>query len=189
MVKGKSKKKVNAEVKKNNTKSAAGKTQKKTEAKSTDKDEPSKEDELQIKVNEINDKYLRLYSEFDNYRKRTSKEKLDLSKTATADLIVDLLPVVDDFERAIKSTEDVEDCNAVKEGVDLIFNKLQGIMNKKGLKPIVAIGKEFDTDFHEAITYIPAPNKKLKGKIVDEVEKGYTLNDKVIRYSKVVIGQ
>jgi molecular chaperone GrpE len=186
MAKGKSKKKAKTEVKNNNTKSA---TEKKSTTKIPDKELASKEDELQAKVDEINDKYLRLYSEFDNYRKRTSKEKLDLSKIATADLIVELLPVLDDFERAIQSVADVEDCNAVKEGVELIFNKLQGVMTKKGLKPIESIGQDFDTDFHEAITYIPAPEDKLKGKIVDEVEKGYTLNEKVIRFSKVVIGQ
>lgn len=153
------------------------------------KKKSAKKIELQEKIDELNDKYLRLYSEFDNYRKRTIKEKIDLGKTASAEVISDLLPVVDDFERAIKSTEDSDDCDAFKEGIDLIFNKLKGVLEKKGLKPIEAIGKEFDTDFHEAIAYTPAPSKNLKGKIVDETEKGYMLNDKVIRFSKVVIGQ
>jgi len=103
--------------------------------------------------------------------------------------MVDLLPVLDDFERAIDSTADSNDCSAVKDGVNLIFNKFKGILEKKGLKPIESKGEEFDTDFHEAITQIPAPSKDLKGKIVDEIEKGYMLNDKVIRFSKVVIGQ
>jgi len=157
--------------------------------KSARKIKVSKEMELQEKIDELNDKYLRLYSEFDNYRKRTIKEKIDLSKMASAEVISDLLPVMDDFERAIKSTEDSDDCDAFKEGINLIFNKLKGVLEKKGLKPIEAIGKEFDTDFHEGIAYIPAPSKNLKGKIVDETEKGYMLNDKVIRFSKVVIGQ
>jgi len=149
----------------------------------------SKKQELQEKVDEINDKYLRLYSEFDNYRKRTSKEKLELSKTASENVIVELLPVLDDFERAIKSTEDSNDCAAVKDGVNLIHSKFKGVLTKKGLTAIESIGKEFDTDFHEAITQIPAPSKKMKGKVVDEVEKGYLLNEKVIRFSKVVIGK
>ena len=156
--------------------------------KTTKKSKVSKEKELQEKADELNDKYLRLYSEFDNYRKRTIKEKLDLSKTASEGVISELLPVLDDFERAIESTANSNDCDAVKEGVNLIYNKFKGIMEKKGLKPIIAIGEEFDTDFHEAITYIPASSKDLKGKIVDEIEKGYLLSDKVIRFSKVVIG-
>jgi molecular chaperone GrpE len=147
------------------------------------------EQKLQLKIEELNDKYLRLYSEFDNYRKRTQKERLELSRTASADVIIELLPVMDDFERAIKSTADSTDCIAVKEGVNLIFSKFKGIMEKKGVKAIDAIGQEFNTDFHEAITYIPAPTEDMKNKIVDEVEKGYFLGDKVIRYSKVVIGQ
>ena len=189
MTKAKATHKEDLEVKKGKTKSSAGKTNKKASSKSDRKTKPSKEKELQEKINEINDKYLRLYSDFDNYRKRTSKEKLDLSKTATSELMVDLLPVVDDFERAIKSSEEVDDCHAVKDGVELIYNKLSGILNRRGLKAIDAIGEEFDTDFHEAITYIPAPSDELKGKIVDEIEKGYSLNEKVIRYTKVVIGQ
>lgn len=153
------------------------------------KSKSSKEDEYKAKAEEINDKYLRLYSEFDNYRRRTSKEKLELAKTASEDVIIDLLPVLDDFERAIKSAEETNDCQAVKEGMDLIFTKLHGILTRKGLKSIDSNEKEFDTDFHEAISYIPAPSEDLKGKVIDTVENGYTLNDKVIRYSKVVIGQ
>ena len=149
----------------------------------------SKEKELEEKVNEINDKYLRLYSEFDNYRKRTIKERIELSKTASEEIIIDLLPVLDDFERAIKSNEASEDCDAVKDGMNLIYNKFKNTLEKKGLKPIETQGNEFDTDFHEAITQIPAPSDDLKGKVVDEIEKGYQLHDKVIRFSKVVIGQ
>jgi molecular chaperone GrpE len=147
------------------------------------------EEELQEKLDAANDKYLRLYSEFDNYRRRTIKERLELSKTASVDVIVDLLPVLDDFERAIKSSEESTDCEAVKEGVKLIYNKMKSGLEKKGLKPIEAIGSGFDTDFHEAITQIPAPSEKEKGKVIDEIERGYLLNDKVIRFSKVVIGQ
>ncbi len=157
--------------------------------KSKRKEKKSKEIELQEKVSELNDKYLRLYSEFDNYRKRTIKERIELSKTASEEVITELLPVMDDFERAIKSAEESNDCGAVKEGMQLIFNKVNTLLQKKGLTPIEAIGKEFDTDFHEAITYIPAPSKDLKDKIVDEIEKGYMLGEKVIRYTKVVIGQ
>ncbi len=158
-------------------------------SKSKKKEKSSKEEEYKEKIDELNDKFLRLYSEFDNYRRRTSKEKLDLAKTASEELIIDLLPVLDDFERAIKSSEEVKDCDAVKEGMQLIYNKLNTLLTKKGLAPIEAKGNSFDTDFHEAITYIPAPSDELKGKVVDEVEKGYLLHDKVIRYTKVVIGQ
>ena len=156
---------------------------------SAKKTKVSKEKELEEKVNEINDKYLRLYSEFDNYRKRTIKERIELSKTASEEVIIGLLPVLDDFERANKSNEESKDCDAIKDGINLIYTKFKSTLEKKGLKPIESIGNEFDTDFHEAITQIPAPSKDLKGKIVDEIEKGYQLNDKVIRFSKVVIGQ
>lgn len=156
---------------------------------SSKKSKHSKEKELQEKIDEINDKYLRLYSEFDNYRKRTIKERIELSKTASEEVIIDLLPVLDDFERAIKSNEESEDCKAIKDGINLIFTKFKGTLEKKGLKAIETQSNEFDTDFHEAITQIPAPSDDLKGKIVDEIEKGYQLGDKVIRFSKVVIGQ
>lgn len=157
--------------------------------KSKRRSKSSKEDELKAQIGELNDKYLRLYSEFDNYRRRTSKEKIELTKTAAEDLIVELLPIMDDFDRAIKSAEETKDCDAVKEGMELIYNKLNGILTRKGLAEIEAMGKEFDTDFHEAISYIPSPSDDMKGKVIDAVEKGYTLGDKVIRYSKVVIGQ
>ena len=139
--------------------------------------------------NELNDKYLRLYSEFDNYRKRTNRERSELLKTANQEVISDLLTILDDFERAIKSNEEVTNCDALKEGMVLIYQKLSGLLIKKGLKPIVAIGEDFDTDYHEAITYVAAPSNELRGKIIDQIEKGYLLNDKVIRYAKVVIGQ
>jgi len=147
--------------------------------------EPTFED----KFNELNDKYLRLYSEFDNYRKRTSKERLELFKTAGQDIITDLLPVLDDFDRAIHNLENDDHNESVQTGVNLIYNKFKNILEGKGLKHFVSIEEMFDPEIHEAITKIPAPNKKMKGKVVDEIEKGYKLNDKVIRFAKVVVGE
>ncbi|MCK4568922.1 MAG: nucleotide exchange factor GrpE [Bacteroidales bacterium] len=144
--------------------------------------------ELGQKLEEMNDKYLRLFSEFDNFRKRTQKEKLELLKTASEDVIVALLPVLDDFERAMNSTEDNSIDENYMEGIDLIYNKLKNTLSQKGLEPIEAMGTEFDTDFHEAITNIPAPTPDMKGKVVDVIEKGYLLNDKVIRFARVVVG-
>ncbi|MEY2923947.1 MAG: hypothetical protein RLZZ337_487 [Bacteroidota bacterium] len=146
---------------------------------------PSAED----KYNELNDKYLRLYSEFDNYRRRTTKERLELFKTASQDILTELIPVIDDFERAQKAISEKSDFKVLKEGVDLVFHKFNNTLKSKGLKAFDAIGKEFDPDFHEAVTKIPAPSKKLRGKVVDEIEKGYMLNDKVIRFAKVVVGE
>ena len=120
----------------------------------------------------------------------TQKEKLELYKTAGEDIFKSLLPVMDDFERAKKSMEDSQDYESLKEGVDLIFNKLLGVFKSHGAEPMESpIGKDFDSEIHEAVTQIPAPDKKMKGKVVDEIEKGYTLKEKVIRYSKVVVGQ
>jgi len=159
------------------------------------KKKKSKTEELQeqleesnIKTAEINDKYLRLYSEFDNFRKRTIKEKSDIYKTAGEDVIISIISIVDDFERALQNTEDNEENKAHREGLELIFSKFNKILESKNVKAIEAIGKEFDTDLHEAITQIPAPTEDMQGKVIDVVEKGYTMNDKVIRFSKVVIG-
>jgi len=150
----------------------------------------SLEEELEIKVKEANDKYLRLYSEFDNFRKRTQKEKIELYKTAGEDIIFAILPILDDFERAQKAIEESDDIKGVKDGVKLIHDKLINILKQKGLESIEsAIGKAFDVENHEAITQIPAPSEKEKGKVLDELEKGYQLNGKVIRYAKVVVGQ
>jgi len=144
---------------------------------------------IEEELEKVNDKYLRLYSEYDNYRKRTIKEKIELSKTAAADVISTLLPVLDDFERAIKSFETVSnDPNPLKEGVVFIYTKLLTILNQQGLEQLKTIGEEFNTDFHDAVTHIPATIPEQKGKVIDEVEKGYTLNGKVIRYAKVVVG-
>lgn len=152
--------------------------------------ELSKEEELEIQVKEATDKYLRLYSEFDNFRKRTQKEKLELYKTAGEGIISAILPILDDLDRAEKANEDTDDAQAVKDGIKLIHDKLNNILKTKGLEPVESpIGKDFDVQFHEAITQIPAPSEKEKGKVLDVVEKGYELNGKVIRFSKVVIGQ
>jgi molecular chaperone GrpE len=141
------------------------------------------------KIKELNDKYLRLYSEFDNYRKRTIKEKSDIIKTASEDVFKAILPVIDDFERAIKANESMKDADALKEGFQLIFNKLKNTTQQKGLTSFETIGQTFDPDIMEAITNIPAADDSQKGKVVDEVEKGYKLGDKVIRFAKVVIAQ
>ncbi|RYU76697.1 nucleotide exchange factor GrpE [Hymenobacter persicinus] len=137
---------------------------------------------------ELKDKYLRLAAEFDNYKRRTTKERADLFKTANQELMVALLPVLDDFERARNATA-TADADAVRESIDIIQGKLNKTLQQKGLTPMNAKGGDFDADLHEAITQIPAPSDDLKGKIVDEVEKGYYLGDKVIRHAKVVLGQ
>jgi molecular chaperone GrpE len=146
------------------------------------------EDKLKAEATEWNNKYLRLYAEFDNFKRRTSKERLELLQIAGKDVISDLLTVLDDFERAQKSIETATDILSVKEGVTLVQHKLKSILTQKGLKEMESIGKEFDADLHEGITSIPAPSSDLKGKILDELEKGYLLNDKVIRFAKVIIG-
>jgi molecular chaperone GrpE len=138
---------------------------------------------------ELKDKHIRLQAEFDNYRKRTLKERMELLKTASESLLISILPVIDDFDRAMQTLDVVEEENHAKDGVKLIYNKFQEFLKQNGVKEIEAKGQNFDTDLHEAITKIPAPTEELKGKIVDVVQKGYYLNDKVIRFSKVVIGE
>jgi molecular chaperone GrpE len=138
---------------------------------------------------DLQDKYLRLSAEFDNYRKRTLKEKMDLTKQANSDLLKDILSVVDDFERGMQLIEKSEDIAALKEGIIHIYNKFTEFIRQNGVKEIEAKDKDFDIDFHEALTKIPAPTEEQKGKVVDVVEKGYMLNDKVLRYSKVVVGE
>lgn len=144
--------------------------------------------ELEKKIAEEKEKYLRLYSEFDNYRKRSVRERNDLTKTAGEEFFRAVLPVIDDFERALKAADNTGDINAIAEGVQLIYSKFKSILKQKGLEEMEAAGKLFDADVMEAITSIPAPNEDLKGKVIDEIEKGYSLNGKVIRYAKVVIG-
>ena len=136
----------------------------------------------------MKDKYLRLYSEFENFRKRTQKEKVAFFKTANEDLLLELIPIADDFERGMKANEATEEAIVIKEGVTLIYDKFSKLLTNKGLEPINATGEVFDTELHEAITQIPSPTEDMKGKVIDEVEKGYKLGEKVIRYSKVVIG-
>jgi molecular chaperone GrpE len=149
---------------------------------------PSAEEKLNDELKQANDKYLRLYAEFDNFRRRTIKEREDARKTEGKDVIVALLPVLDDFERALRSMENVTDVVPVKEGVALIQHKLKNILVQKGLKEMQSIGTPFDPDLHEAITSIPAPTDDMKGKVVDEMEKGYELNEKVVRFAKVIVG-
>ena len=144
--------------------------------------------EMKAKVDELNDKYLRLYSEFDNFRKRTAKEKQELIQAGGEDVFKSILPVIDDFERAIKSNSETSDVKAVNDGVNLIYNKLKSTLNQKGLEEMKALGEPFNADVHEAITSIAAPSDDMKGKVLDELEKGYTLNGKIIRFAKVVIG-
>jgi len=150
--------------------------------------ELSAEEKLQQENAALNDKYLRLFAEFDNYKRRTQKERIELLQTAGKDVIVSLLPVLDDFDRANKAIDSATDINPIREGITLVHNKLKSVLSQKGLKEMESIHTVFDTDNHEAITKIPAPNEEMKGKVMDELEKGYTLNDKVIRFAKVVVG-
>ena len=148
----------------------------------------NKEQDWQLKFADMNDRYLRLYSEFDNYRKRSARERIEFAKTAASDTFTAILPVLDDFDRAAKAMENAEDIAVVKEGMQLIYHKFRNILISKGLEEMNAQGETFDADFHEAITSIPSPDDSMKGKVVDEVEKGYSLNGKVIRFAKVVVG-
>ncbi len=150
--------------------------------------ELSVEDKLKQEVAELNDKYLRLFAEFDNFKRRTQKERIELLQTAGKDIVVSLLPVLDDFERAIKSTENTTEVAPIREGIVLVQSKIKGILGQKGLKEIESLNTKFNTDLHEAITQVPSPTEEQKGKVIDELEKGYTLNDKVIRFAKVVVG-
>ena len=153
-------------------------------------DQPAeKEEDWHGKYDELNDKYLRLMAEFDNYRKRTLKEKMDLTKYAEEDVLKGILKVVDDMERAINNMDSAPDMNAVKEGVELIYKKFKSFLETRGLKEVEAMHQELDTDKHEAVAKFAAPSDDLKGKIIDVVEKGYYLHDKIIRYAKVVIGE
>jgi len=157
-----------------------------------EKEEQEEEKELNSlgeKLVEINDRYLRLYSEFENYRKRTNKERLEIIENASEGLIKEILPIIDDFERALQNMENQteETIKNTQEGMNLIYKKLVSALEKKGLKPINAKGKKFDENLHEAVSQIPAQNQEDKGKVFEEVQKGYYLNNKVIRYSKVVV--
>jgi molecular chaperone GrpE len=144
---------------------------------------------MQEDLEEMRDKYLRLFAEFDNYKRRSAKERLDYMKSAGQDVLRDLLPVLDDMDRAGKSIQTATDIEAVKEGFHLIKDKFTKTTAAKGLKPMDSIGQAFNADFHEAVAEIPAPTEELKGKVLDEIEKGYLLNEKIIRYAKVVVGK
>ena len=145
--------------------------------------------ELEQKLGVVNDKYLRLSAEFDNYRKRTLKEKMELTKNAGEQILSGILPVVDNFERALASMEKSDDMQAIREGVKLIYNSFKEFLTQNGVTEIDCVNNTFDTDEHEAVTKIPAPSADLKGKVVDCIQKGYKLNDKVMRFAKVVVGE
>lgn len=146
-------------------------------------------EKLEAQVAELKDKYLRQVADFDNFRKRAAKERLETIQTAGRDVVTALLPVLDDSDRAAKQLNTAQDVAALKEGLNLVFSKLKSTLQSKGLKPMESIGEDFNPEYHEAITEIPAPTEDLKGKVVDEVEKGYYLNDKIIRFAKVVVGK
>jgi molecular chaperone GrpE len=145
--------------------------------------------ELVAKLEEISDKHLRLQAEFDNFRKRISREKAELIKSGGENVLVNILPVIDDFERALNSFKDISDDDSMKQGIILIYNKFSYFLKQNNVKEIEALNMDFNIDLHEAVTKIPAPNESLKGKIVDVIQKGYLLNEKVIRFAKVVIGE
>jgi len=151
--------------------------------------ESTPEETIAQKLTEMQDKYLRLSAEFDNYRKRTLREKIEMTKTAGESVLISILPVIDDFDRAIIALKETESCNAVKEGLQLIYNKLNDFLKLNGVKQMEVLNSPFDSEMHEAITNTPVSDESLKGKIVDVISKGYTLNDKVIRFPKVVVGE
>ena len=166
------------------------KTEKESKKKKSKKDKKDAViEELSVKMQEMNDKHLRLQAEFDNFRRRTIKEKAELIKSGGESVLVNILPIVDDFERAIESMKDIPDEDTGKQGTKLIYNKFLDFLKQNNVNKIEAQNQDFDVDLHEAVTKIPAPDEKLKGKVVDVIQKGYLLNDKVIRFAKVVIGE
>ncbi|MBD1396773.1 nucleotide exchange factor GrpE [Pontibacter sp. JH31] len=176
----------NAELQDNTANTEENNTQEQAEETA---EEIGSENKSEAELAEMKDKYIRLMAEFENFRRRTAKERMDLLKTANEDLMSELLPVLDDMERARQSMEATKDVDAMLQGLELVFHKLKHVTQLKGLKPIsIQAGDDFDSELHEAITQIPAPSEELKGKIVDVIEKGYTLNEKVIRFAKVIIG-
>ena len=152
-------------------------------------EETSEVEGLKVELNEQRDKYLRLFAEFDNFKRRTAKERIDLMQTAGREIMTALLDVLDDCERTEKVLQDSADIEAIKQGVNLVFQKFRNTLEQKGLKAMSSVNTEFDVDLHEAITEIPAPTEQLKGKVIDELQKGYKLGDKIIRYAKVVVGK
>jgi molecular chaperone GrpE len=160
-----------------------------TPADNVSEDKGNKDDALQKKYDTLNDSHLRLMAEFDNYRKRTLREKADLIKSGGESALTGLLPVIDDFERAIQNIRTAENIDAVKEGIELIYNKFSAYLTQHGVKPIEAIGKPFDTEMFEAIATVPVLEEGKKGIVIDSVQTGYTLYDKVIRHARVVVGE
>lgn len=152
-------------------------------------DDTTEMEKLRAELEESKDKYLRLVAEFDNFRRRNAKERVELIQTAGKEIIQSLLEVLDDTDRAAKQMESSDDLAQVKEGISLVFNKLRGILQAKGLRKMESIGQPFDADLHEAITEIPAPSAEMSGKVIDEIEPGYYLNDKLIRFAKVIVGK
>ncbi len=153
-------------------------------------DESSKKlQEIQVKYDELNEKYIRLFSEFDNFRRRTTKERADLLRSAGDDVLKEMLPVLDDFDRAKKAMHASENITSAKEGFDLIHNKFTDALKKKGIEEMQCIGVEFNPDLHEAITEVPAPSEDMKGKIMDVIEKGFYINGKILKYAKVIVGK
>ncbi|HOG36567.1 MAG TPA: nucleotide exchange factor GrpE [Paludibacteraceae bacterium] len=146
-------------------------------------------DDFEAKFNDVNDKYLRLMAEFDNYRKRMMKEKSDWIKTSSERILIDILPIIDNFERSLKAMENAENVAALKEGVDLIYSQMMTFLKQNGVSVVATENEPFDMNIHEAVTTIPAPTEEQKGKIIDCVQKGYQLYDKVIRFPKVVVGE
>jgi molecular chaperone GrpE len=151
--------------------------------------EDGRAEKLQDELQEQKDKYLRLFAEFDNYKRRNARERLELMQTANREVLTALLDVLDDTERTEKAVATASDIAVVKEGIALVFNKLRNVLQQKGLRAMESIGADFNADLHEAITEIPAPAENLAGKVLDEVQKGYYLNDKIIRFAKVVVGK
>jgi len=173
----------------NEASEANGDAEKEKEKEVVVEDTRSEEEKLKEELSKINDKYVRLSAEFDNYRKRSLKEKMEMIKSAGQDIFLNILPVIDNFERAMKSIEKSDNIDAVKEGITLIYENFKTFMKQRGVTEIECVNLDFDTDFHEAVTKIPVTDKKMKGKVVDVIEKGYMLSDKVLRFSKVVIGE
>lgn len=171
------------------TENSAEETQPVTEAlpdASTEENDPIAK--MEAELSESRDKYLRLYSDFENYKKRVSRDRIEQSKMAGSDIFLSILPIIDDFERALKSFETAKEIGPVKEGLNLIYSKLKSSTEARGLKAMDAKGKPFDADLHDAITNVPAPSEDQKGMVIEEVERGYFLNDKVIRHAKVIVG-
>ncbi len=179
----------NTENQEENAEKASSKSKKRNKKQSKEELLQEEMEEKDIQIAELKDKYLRLMAEFENNRKRTVKEKLDMMKSAAQDTMSALLPVLDDFDRAKKNAEAEGSTEVFSEGVNLVYSKLYTILNQRGLEPMESTGLEFDPEFHEAITEIPAPSEDMKGKIIDTVEKGYLLKEKIIRHAKVVVGK